>query len=181
MRLLWLPVDNAGPRAVVVVMVIVTEVLNPDDIVVTMMGMTVDLWLMSVVAVVVESGLMAIMPLGRRGRHLNDSWVMMESLKLLVRNGMHESLLFHFMRSSAVPYLPLCEPSGMWPGYPLVGVPSVTSDKVETLTTRLIPGSRAPFFDIDVANDLGPAHCMRLSFGEGERREWERGENGLWR
>lgn len=50
----------------------------------------------------------------------------------------------------------------------------MTSDKVETLMTRLIPGSRAPFFDFDAANELGPAHCMKLSSGEGEnglRRE----------
>lgn len=163
--------DNAGLRPMIIVVIIVTQVLNPDDIVVTMVGMTVDLWLMSVVAVlavVVEPGLMAMMPLGRSRRHLNHSWVMVESLKLWVRNGVHESLLFHFSRSMAVPHLLLCKPSGMWPGYPLLGVPSVTSDKVETLTTRLVPGSRAPFFDFDAANELGPAHCMRLSFGEGE-------------
>lgn len=132
---------------VVVIVVVITEVLNPNDIVFTVMGMMVELWLMAVVVV----------PL--RWRHVNHSWVM-ESLKLWVRNRMHESLLFHFSRSLAVPYLLLCKPSRVRPGHPLVRVPSVTSDEVETLMTRFVPGSRAPFFDFDAANELGPAHCM---------------------
>lgn len=154
--------DNAGLRVIVmVIVVIVTEVLIPDNIVFTMMGMTVELWLMSVVTVLVESGLMAMvaMPLRRNRRVMNHSWVM-NSLKLRVWYMMHESVLFHFSRSLAVPYLLLCKPSRVWSGHPLVRVTSVTSDKVETLMTRFIPGSRAPFFDFDTANELGPAHCM---------------------
>ena len=106
--------NDVGPVVIVmVVVVVVTEILNPHNIVVTMMGMTVDLWLMSVVAMLVQSGLMAMMAMVVRWkmvRQLNHSWVM-ESVKLRVRNGMHESLLFHFLRSSAVPHLTLCKPS----------------------------------------------------------------------
>lgn len=157
----WLYADDVGPWMVVAVMTVVavvTEVLNPDDVVPTMMGMTVQLLqlpvraVVAVVAVLVESGLMAMVtrwhlrPLWRR-RHWNHSWV--KSLKRLVRRR-HESLwMFHFMRSSLVPSLLLCEPSSVW--HPLVGVPSVTSDEVETLVTRLIPGSRASLFDFDAA------------------------------
>ena len=102
--------DNARLVVIVVVIVvIVTVVLNPNDIVVTMMGMTIELWLMSVLAMLNESGMMA-MPLRWRRRHMTHSWVM-ESLKLRVRNRMHEPLLLHFSRSLAVPYLLLCKPS----------------------------------------------------------------------
>ena len=80
---------------------------------------------------------------------------------------MHESLLFHCLRSLAVPQFPLCKPS-RWCRYPLVGVPSVTPDEVETLATGFIPGSRAPFFDLDATNDLGPAHFQERFLRRGK-------------
>ena len=156
---------------VIIVMAMVIKILNPEDIVSAMMGMTIQLCLGFMVAVLVESGLMAVvarlnmMPLRRSRRHLYNSWVMI-SLKLCVGNGMHESLLFHFSRSLAIPHLPLREPSWVRRGHPLVGVPLMTSDEVETLATGLIPGSRASFFDFDAADELGPAHSMTGNFSE---------------
>ena len=95
---------------VVTVVAIMAEVLNPNDIVVAVMRMTIYLGLMSVVTVLVESGWMAMMAglnmmkLRRRMLHLDHSRVEL-TLKLWVRNGMYESLLFHFLRSTAVPSL----------------------------------------------------------------------------
>lgn len=111
--------DDVGLMMAVTVMTVMTvvsvmtEVLNPDDIVFAMVGMAIQLCLMSVVVVLVESGLMArlnIMPMRLSRRHLNNSWVMM-SLKLWMGNRTHESLFFHFSRSLSVPNLPLCKPS----------------------------------------------------------------------
>lgn len=160
--------------AVMTVMTVMTQVLNPDDVVVAMMRMTVQLCRMSVVAVLAESGLMAmvarlnLMPRWRSMRQWYHSCVMV-SLELLVGNRMHKPLLFHFSRSLAVPYLLLCAPSWVWRGrHPLVGVPLVASDEFETLTTGLVPSSRASFFDFDAADDLGPAHSVRGTFFEGE-------------
>ena len=155
---------------VMIVVVIVTHVLNPDDIVFAMMGVTVYLWMMvAVLAVLVESGWMAVvarfdmMPRWRRRRHLYHLWVMV-SLKLWVRKRMH--LLLHCSRSLTVPYFLLCESSWVRCG-PIVGVPLVTSDEIETLATGLIPCSRASFFDFDAADDLGPAHAVRRTFFRG--------------
>ena len=72
---------------------------------------------------------------------------------------MHESLLFHFQRTTAVPSLLLCETS-IWPGHPFLSVTTMTSNKVETLASGFIPGSRASFLNLDAADDLGPAHCL---------------------
>ena len=141
---------------VVAIVAIMAEVHIIDDIVFAMMGMSIQLTLMSVVSVLVEPGWMAVMV-----RHLKHSWVIM-SFKRWVGNRMHESLLFHFPRSTAVPYLPLCEPSWIWCGHhPVFGVTTVTPDEVETLATWLIPGSRASFFNFDAANNFGPAHFTR--------------------
>lgn len=87
-----------------------------------------------------------------------------------MRNVMPESL-FHFLRSSAVPNLHLCEPSWGW--CPFVGVPT-TSDEVETLMTGLIPSSRASFLDFDA---VGPqTHSLRVVCG-GETKAWRRRSN----
>ena len=169
--------------AVMTVVAIVTQVLNRVEAFVTMMGTTVQLrlFVVSVVAAWVESGLMTLVArrkLNRSwvesglmtlvaGRKLHHSWVM-EFLKLWVRNRMQGSLLCQLLLSLAVPSLLLCEPSCVWPGYPLVGVPSMTSDEVETLVPRLIRGSRASFFDFDAADELGQAHSIRGTFYDGE-------------
>lgn len=119
MGLGWPDVDDLGVRMVVVmtVVAIMTEVLDRDDIVVAVMGSTVQLWLLSMVSVVcmvvvlVESGLMAmvarlnLMPRLLTRRKLYHSWVM----KLWVGK-MPQSLLFHISCSSAVPYLLRCQP-----------------------------------------------------------------------
>lgn len=155
---------------VVSVVAIVTRVLDGNDIVVAMMGSTVQLWLVSVVAVLVNPGLLdmvarlKLMPWPRIMRHLCDLWVMV-SLKLWVGHRMHESLV-HFSHSLPVPYLLLCRSSWAWRGHPFVGVPLMTSDEVETLATGLIPGSRASFFDFDAAGKLGPAHLMKGLFSK---------------
>lgn len=164
----WLYGDEAGRNRVVVmtVLVIMTQGLNPV-IVVAMVGPTVQLWLVGLVAVLVKSELMAMvarlngmLPLRRSRRNLYHSWIMMP-LKLVVGKRMHKSFLFHFSHSVAFPYLLLRESSWVCRAHPLVRVPLVTSDKIETLTAGLVSGSRASFLDFDAADELGPAHPMR--------------------
>ena len=121
---------------------------------------------MSVVAMLVDSVWMAMMAglnmmnLRCSMRHLYHSRVKL-SLKLWVRTGMHESLLFHFQRSTTVPSLLVCEPS-IRPGHPFLRVTTMTSNEVETLASGLIPGSRASFLNLDAADDFGPAHCLSM-------------------
>ena len=74
---------------------------------------------------------------------------------------MHESLVFQFLRSTAVPSLLLC---AIAPGHPFLTVTMMTSNEVETLASGLIPGSRASFFNLDAPDDLGPAHCLLMRF-----------------
>lgn len=102
----WLYVDDTWPLTVMIVMTImavVTEVLNPNYIIVAMMGTTIQLWLMWVVIVVtvtilVEPGLttvvarMEMVKLRLSRRHLYHSWVQV-SLKRRVGNRIHDSLV----------------------------------------------------------------------------------------
>ena len=157
--------DDVGPNMVVIVMTvvtIVTVVLDRDDIVVAMMGMTVQL-----PRVVVVAGLMAMMaglkmrPLRLSRLQLIHPWIMV-SLKLLVGNGRVHVSLLHFLQSTTVPSLLLRGPSRTLK--PLVRVSSVTSDEVETLATGLVPGPRASLFDLDGTVNVRPAHSMREFF-----------------
>ena len=151
---------------VVTVVAIMVEILNPSEIVVAVMRMTIYLALMSVLTVLVESGWMVMMAglnmmkLLRSMLHWYYSRVKV-SLKLWWRNVMHESLVFHFLRSTAVPSLLLC---AIAPGHPFLTVTMMTSNEVETLASGLIPGSRASFLNLDAPDDLGPAHCLLMRF-----------------
>ena len=91
---------------VVTVVAIMAVVINPIDIVVAVMRMTIYLGRMSVVTMLVESGWMAMMAglnLMRSMLHWYHPMVEL-TLKRWMRNGRHDSL-FHFLRSMAVPYL----------------------------------------------------------------------------
>ena len=153
---------------VVTVVAIMAEILNPYEIVLAVMRMTIYLALMSVLTVLVESGWMVMMAglnmmkLLRSMLHWYYSRVKV-SLKLWWRNVMHESLVFQFLRSTAVPSLLLCEPS-IAPGHPFLTVTMMTSNEAETLASGLIPGSRASFLNLDAPDHHGPAHCMLMRF-----------------
>ncbi len=127
------------------------------------MTVWVESGVVAMVAMLARLNMMQLL-LGRR--QLYHSWVMV-SLKLWMGKRMHGSLLFHCLRSLAVPQFPIRKPS-RWYRCPLVGVPSVTPDEVETLATEFIPGSRASFFDLDATNDLGPAHFQERLLRRGE-------------
>lgn len=122
MGLGWLEVDDVRPKAVVIVMTIVAiviKVLDTDDIVVAMMGITVQSFLVPLVAMRFEIRMIAVVarwnmrPLRRSRRQLYHSWVM-ESWKLWVLNRIMDSSLFYLSLSMAVPHLLLCELSGPW-------------------------------------------------------------------
>ena len=137
---MWLHLDDTGLEVmstVMTIVAIVAKVLNRDDVVLAMMGTTIQLPLRSVVSVWLEFGLVAMMVrlnvMQRLSivRHMYHPRVEM-SLELWMGEMMHQSLLFHLLGSTAVPYFLLCGPS--WTSRcPLFGILMVTPDKIKTL------------------------------------------------